>query len=341
MVRRVGHIRVFTAMVCLATSGGLAHALFLAPYIWWPLRAVTGFCFASLFMVIESWLNERSTNENRGTIFSIYTVICLTVLTAGQLMITLYDPATFPLFCLVAILISLAALPVALTRAQAPAPIATVKIKLGRLFNLSPTGFAGNLAVGLTNGSFWSLGPVFAQQSNMDIAGVAYFMSLTVIGGAVSQFPIGWASDRTDRRRLIVFTCSGAALSGVGLALFGHLFPMGILIFAFFFGALNFPIYALSVALTNDRALPDAYVETAGGLLVIHAVGAMIGPLLSSASMSAVGKDGLFLFSAATHAALAVFSITMMRRRASALQEEKVVFNESIRRSQTVAPLDL
>ena len=130
IVRRVGHIRSFTAMICIASSVALAHTLFLKPATWWLLRAITGFCFAALFMIIESWLNERSTKENRGTVFSIYTIISLTVLTVGQLMIMLYDPAAFPLFCIIAILISLAAVPVALTTAQAPAPISNVKIRL-------------------------------------------------------------------------------------------------------------------------------------------------------------------------------------------------------------------
>ena len=184
IVRRVGHIRSFTGMICIASSVALTHTLFLKPTIWWLLRAVNGFCFAALYMIIESWLNERSTKENRGTVFSIYTIISLTVLTVGQLMIMLYDPAAFPLFCIIAILISLAAVPVALTTAQAPAPISNVKIRLRRLFNTSQVGFAGCLTVGLANGTFWSFGPIFAKQSGLDISGIAFFMSITAIAGA-------------------------------------------------------------------------------------------------------------------------------------------------------------
>ena len=247
VIRRVGHIRAFAAMVSIASSVALVHALILKPAVWWPLRAVSGFCFAALYMVIESWLNERATNENRGTIFSIYTIISLTVLSIGQLVITLHDPAAFSLFCMVAILISLAAVPVALTAARAPEPIDTVRIRLRWLYRNSPVGFAGCLVVGLANGSFWSLGPVFAQQTGTGVSGVALFMSITVIAGALGQGPLGFASDRMDRRKVIVITCIAASIAGIGLALLSRLWVRGVFVFAFLFGAFGFPLYALYV----------------------------------------------------------------------------------------------
>ena len=143
VVRRAGHIRTFTAMVAIASCIVLAHALVVSPVVWWLMRAATGYCFAVLFMVIESWLNEKATNENRGFVFSVYTIINLTVLTLGQLMLVLDDPGDFPLFSLASILVSIAAVPVALTTAPAPAPIAAVKIRIGHLFRLSPVGFVG------------------------------------------------------------------------------------------------------------------------------------------------------------------------------------------------------
>ena len=220
VVRRVGHIRSYTAMVCIASSVVLIHALSLNPYVWWLLRFITGFCFAALYMIIESWLNEKSTAANRGVIFSFYSVISMTVITAGQLMISLHNPGDFHLFCFAAILISLAAIPIALTTAKSPAPIEVVKLRLRRLYRSSAVGSTGCLAVGLVNGSFWSVGPVFAQKSGLDISGVAFFMSITVIAGALGQAPLGFMSDRTDRRRIIAFTCFAAALSAVGMIFF-------------------------------------------------------------------------------------------------------------------------
>ena len=212
-VRRVGHIRAFTAVVALASTVALAHALILNPFVWWPFRAVTGFCFAVIFMTIESWLNEKSTNETRGLVFSVYTMINLTVITIGQLMLTLASPAAFTLFAVSSILVSLAAVPVAMTRAPAPAPISSVRIRPRHLFRLSPVGCLGGFAVGAVSGAFWSLAPTFAQRTLADLDAIAIFMSITVIAGAVGQWPLGRLSDRMDRRTLIIVACLGACFA--------------------------------------------------------------------------------------------------------------------------------
>ncbi len=339
-VRRVGHIRAFTAMVSIASTIALVHALVPNPYLWWILRGATGFCFAVLYMIIESWLNERSTNETRGFVFSVYTIINLSVLTLGQLMVTLYDPAAFPLFALASILVSVAAVPVAMTTAPAPAPLGDVRIRIRRLFKMSPVGFAGCLAVGLANGSFWSLGPVFAQRSGMNVAGIAFFMSVTVIAGALGQWPLGLASDMIDRRKVIVGACLAGALAGVGMVFFNDYWGRGILVFSFLFGLFAFPLYALAVAHTNDFVSPEDYVEVASGLLLVYAIGAVIGPMIASGLMAMTGPDGLFGFTAFVHAALAVFTIHRMRMRSRPPQEERAAFTESLLTAQTVSPID-
>ena len=162
LIGAVGHIRVFAAMVAIVSANALLHPLAVSAVLWWLLRGITGYCFAVLFMVIESWLNERSTSETRGTIFSLYTIINLTVITLGQLMLPFGNPAGLPLFSVVSILISLAAVPVSLSRAAAPAPVQVVRIRPFHIYRVSPVGFAGCLTVGLVNGAFWSLAPVFA-----------------------------------------------------------------------------------------------------------------------------------------------------------------------------------
>ncbi len=340
VVRRVGHIRAFTAMVSIASTTALVHALVPSPIAWWLLRAATGFCFAVLYMIIESWLNERSTNETRGSIFSVYTIINLSVLTLGQLMITLYDPAAFPLFALASILVSIAAVPVAMTRAPAPAPLGDVRIRIRRLFEMSPVGFAGCLAVGLVNGSFWALGPVFAQQSGMNVAGIAFFMSVTVIAGALGQWPLGRASDMIDRRKVIIGACLAGALAGVGMVVFNDFWGRGILAFSFLFGVFAFPLYALAVAHTNDFVPPEDYVEVASGLLLVYAIGAVIGPMVASGTMAFAGPDGLFGYTAFVHAAMALFTIYRLRMRARAPEEERAAFTESLLTAQTVSPMD-
>lgn len=340
LVARAGHIRAFAAMAAIASAVALAHALVLSPWVWWLFRAGAGFCFAVLYVVIESWLNERATNENRGLILSLYTIINLTVITIGQMMLTLDDPAKFSLFALASILVSLAAVPVAMTAAAAPAPVHVVKVRLVHLYRISPVGFAGVLGVGLANGAFWALAPVFAQESGLDTTGIALFMSIAVIGGALGQWPLGRASDRTDRRRIIFAACVFGCATGVAMAVFNERWDYGILIFAFAFGIVAFPLYAIAVAHTNDYVGAEEFVETSSGLLLVFAAGAMIGPLPASFLMSQVGTDGLFIYTAVIHAGMAVFALYRMTRHTAPGAVEKDDFVSLPRTSPTLFALD-
>jgi MFS family permease len=340
VVRRVGHIRTFTAMVAIASTSALVHALLLEPWVWWPMRAITGFCFAVLYMVIESWLNERATNETRGLVFSIYTVINLTMMTFGQLMLMASDPNGFPLFALVSILVSLAAVPVALTGAQAPAPITNVKIRLRHLYAISPVGFVGSLAVGLANGSFWALAPVFARSDEDGVTAVALFMSAVVLGGALGQVPAGRASDRVDRRRVIAAFAVAAGAIGIAMSLAQRDLGQGLLAMGLVFGAAAFPLYSLCAAHLNDFVEDNGFVEASGGLLLLYGIGAVIGPLVASAAMRYGGVAMLFLFTAAVHIALAAFTLYRMRRRQAPAGEERTPFVDSLRVLQTVSTID-
>lgn len=340
LVRRVGHIRVFAAMVAIASAVALAHPLALIPVVWWTLRVVTGYCFAILYMVIESWLNERSTTETRGFVFSIYTIINLTVMTIGQMMIVLGDPAGLPLFSLASILISVAAVPVSLSAAAAPAPAHSVRIRLLRIYRISPVGFVGCLAVGLTNGAFWALGPVYAQSLGMDTTGVALFMSSTVIMGALGQWPLGRASDRVDRRKVIALACAGAAVGGVALTAFHDVGGLPVYAATWMFGFFVLPIYALSVAHTNDFTDPEDYVEVSSGLLLLYAVGAVFGPLFASAAMALFGPAALFSYTSVCSVLLGLYCLWRMMQRARAAEEDRADFADSIRLAQTVGAID-
>ena len=337
ILARAGHIRTFTAMASIASAVALAHAMVVLPWFWWFARAITGVCFAVLFMVIESWLNERATKETRGTVLSIYLVINLTVITAGQLMIMLYDPADWPLFALASILVSLAAVPVALTASPAPADVEATNLRVWRLYRLSPVGFMGCVTVGLANGSFWSLGPSFAQQTGLDISGVAIFMSATVIAGAAGQWPIGRASDKHDRRIVIAGSCVLAASAGVALASGLLVSTTQILIASCLFGFFAFPVYAMAVAHTNDHVTEGAFVEVSGGLLLLFAAGAVAGPIAASLMMSLVGPGGLYVFTAAVHVAMAGFSLYRIRRREAVPLEERTTFLHGLEAASTLS----
>jgi MFS family permease len=313
-------------MAALASTVALAHALVPSPLVWAPLRAITGFCFAVLYIVIESWLNERATNENRGRILSLYTIINLTVITLGQMMVTLHDPATFPLFSVASILVSLAGVPLALTAAPAPAAVPVARLRLRRLYGISPVGFIGCLAVGLGNGSFWSLAPVYTQGAGMTITGTALFMSVAVIGGAVGQWPLGRLSDRMDRRQVIFGSCLLACLLGIALVLAGGLGRPLLLGLVFAFGFMALPLYSLSIAHTNDFVAPGEFVETSSGLLMTFAAGAVVGPMLASAAMSLAGPSFLFGFIAMVFVLMSFFALYRMRRRSGVAAEAKSDF---------------
>ena len=342
IVRRVGHIRTFTAMVSLASAVVLAHALVLDPAVWWICRGITGLSFAVQFMVIESWLNERSTNENRGRMFSIYTFINFTVVAVGQMMLTLADPRAFTLYASASILISLAALPVALTRAEAPAPLEAIRFRLPYLYKCSPIGFAGAGVVGLGNGAFWSMAPVFVLDSPRGGGAdtVAIFMSLAVISGAIAQWPFGHVSDRMDRRIVILFSCIGSALVGLAMGLFGGRWSVGLWVFPCLFGWFVFPLYALCAALMNDWVETGEFVEAAGVLLLLFAVGSVAGSVAAAAVMQVLGPGGLFLFTATVHGLLALFTLARMQLRAALPVAEQEPFAESIQAAYTVAPID-
>ena len=340
VVRAVGHIRAFTAMVAVAATVALLHVLFLAPVVWWPLRGLTGFCFAGLYLVIESWLNDRATNQTRGAIFGIYTFVNLTVITVGQFMITLYDPAGFPLFALASILVSLAAVPVALTRAPAPAPVAVVRLRPKHLYGLSPVGVVGCGVVGLANGAFWSLGPLYATGRGLDLASLATYMGLTVLGGALAQWPFGRLSDSRDRRQVIALACGLAVLAGLALAIVGGLWTRAIYPLTVLFGAFAFPLYAICVAHANDMMPRDEFVEASSGLLLANGVGSAIGPILASAAMSAIGPSGLFVYTATIHAAMLAFVLYRIRQRAPAPAEDRGSFVPVSESSSSILTLD-
>ena len=227
-----------------------------------------------------------------------------------------------------------------MTKAAAPQPIAAVKVRPIRLFKVSQVGVLGCFAVGLSNGAFWSLAPVFAQREEGNVTFIAIFMSAAVLAGAVGQYPLGRLSDRIDRRKVIIFASLGAALAGVGLVLVGRFWEPGLLLAAGAFGLFAFPIYALSVAHLNDFVEADGFVEAASGLLLVFAAGAVLGPLIASAFMRFYGINALFAFTATIHLLTAAYALYRLTRRAPKPTDERVGFVDSIRVAQTVSAVD-
>ena len=351
VVRRVGHIRTFAVCAAIAASVVLLMLLAVHPLVWIPLRALSGVCFAGLFMVIESWLNECATSVNRGQVLAVYMVINLSAVTVGQMMLPLGDPAGFSLFVLTAIAITLALVPVGLTTSSAPQPLREVRLRLRRLYAMSPVGVVGGFFVGLANGAFGGLGAVFATQIGLSITGVALFMSASLVGGALAQLPIGRLSDRTDRRKVIVGLCALAALAGGLLALLGDArqggdllgvaadlafaSPFALIAVATLFGAALYSQYSLCVAHTNDFVSREEFVEASSGLLLTWAIGASIGPVLGAFAMDGLGVGGLFLYTALVHSGFAMFTIYRIGRRAAVPPAERDRYVAAGRPSRT------
>jgi len=326
VVGKVGHVRAFAGFAALATVSSLAYPLAVEPAVWCVLRGVTGLCLAILYMVIESWLNEQSTNDNRGGVLSAYIIITNIVTIAGLLMLNLYPADSPSLFSLVAILICLSLVPLALAPATAPIPIEETKIDLLGLLHISPAGVIGCLLVGLVEGAFWALSPVFAQGQGMSISQVTWFMSMFVVGGTLSQWPLGRMSDRHDRRKIIALCCFGAMGTGLTLTFLtpgGDMMMMGL---ALVHGGFMIPLYPLCLAHANDYADTDRLVQTSSGLLLVYAFGAVVGPMGVAPLMEAYNIGALFLTIVAMLGALGVFCITRMIIRPVAADEERVDF---------------
>ena len=340
VINRVGHIRTFAAMTALICISAMLQSLAASPIVWWISRALTGMCLSILFIVIESWLNANSNNDNRGMIFSVYSVITLAVVTVGQFLTTLSDIAGFTLFAVATMLFSASAVPVSMTKTSAPVPTGSSKLRLGYLFSLSPVAVVGSLAIGWANGAFWTLGPVFAQRETGDVTMVAAFMGATVISGAVGQLPLGWLSDRCDRRLIIVGAALGAAIAAIGHVFAARYLPTGIIACAIAFGFFALPLYSLCAAHLNDQVEADEYVEASSGLLLLYASGAVVGPLLASYLMNHYGPQALFLFTGAVHSILVAFAVVRMSLRKSAQFVDKMTFSDTLISAGTVANLD-
>jgi len=326
LIERAGHIRGFTALASLASAAALGHIIIVDPVAWTIFRAISGFCFAGIYMVIESWLNERATNETRGQVLSAYMIVNLLSLTAGQFLISAADPLGYVLFCIVSILVSISIIPVSITRTQAPAPQKPKPLPIRRLFSISPLGFIGCLGYGLALGAFWGLAPVFAGRVGLDTHGIAMFMALCILGGGVMQWPMGWLSDHYDRRTVLTIAMFIAGGMAIVVSTIGIMRADYLLYIAFVYGAASFPLYALTVSHANDYVEADERVVVSGTLLLTYGTGAIIGPVLAGPIMAEYGSAGLFYYIGGVFLLVGFYALWRMTRRAPPPREEQGKF---------------
>jgi len=310
LVSRVGHIRVFTVLIALTTASLLFIALVDNFELWLAARCLTGWALAGIYMVIESWLNEKTTVELRGRILSVYIIITLLAICVGQLLVGL-KLGFEGLFMLAAALLVLGVVPIGLTSSSVPKPIPAVRFSFRRIFAVSQVAMVGAFFGGLVTGGFWALGPVVANANQLSAGQVGIFMAVTILGGTALQFPVGRLSDRIDRRRVIMgLAVLGVSTSVVAILLDGRS-PGFIYITMFAFGGLTFPLYSLCLAHANDNT-DLSIMEVGSAVLMMNSFGSILGPLIVSFVLGYT-HHALFIVSGIALSLLAIWTLYRIR----------------------------
>jgi MFS family permease len=267
---------------------------------------------------MESWLNSGVRNEDRAQVLAIYRIIDLGSVTGAQFLIPVFGAGGFTIFAIMSIMITLSLVPVSLGDRSNPAPPEDVKLDLGRAWRISPLAAMACIAVGLSNSAFRTLSPVYAEEIGMSVTDVVTFVSVSIIGGAVIQYPLGYLSDRWDRRRILLTTSIGSMLTALVLATWAGDSPLFNFVAVFIFGSFAMPMYSLSAAHANDRADKSEFVLVNAALMLFYSIGAMVGPFAASTTMELFGPSWLFYFNAAVYAVLIAVIVYRMQVRGPA-----------------------
>ena len=305
-LQNVGHIRVFAALASIASSSLLVYALAVNPITWGLMRFASGVCFAGLYVVVEGWLNDMATNNNRGRILAVYMVISIGGVGFGQLFLNTGNSGGADLFIVSSVLVSLALVPVALSNASAPPVRINPTLPLGEIWKIVPTGLTTSFMGGIAAGTLFGMGAVYASAEGLSPGAVGIFMLMPMIGGVAFQFPIGLLSDRVSRRAVIfAVAVAGVLIPGaLRLTEAGSLASLGLMILM---GGVMFPMYSLGVAYSNDWLPREQIVGAAGQLVFTNGLGAVLGPFIASAFIAWLGNSGFFVALALPHAALATY----------------------------------
>ena len=316
MIRRVGHVRVFAALGSMISAVLILYPTVADPWAWSVGRVVIGFCFSGVYVTAESWLNNSATNATRGKALSLYMIVQMVGIVAAQGILVLADPSGYVLFVIPSVLVSLAFAPILLSVSPTPAFETTKPLSLRGIMAISPLGCVGMFLLGGVFSAQFGMAPVYGAEAGLSVAQISLFVSMFFIGSIVLQYPIGWLSDRMDRRVLI---CGSAALMGVGAvtgyALAGVFVPL--LATAFVIGGMSNPLYSLLIAYTNDFLDHDDMAAAAGGMVFINGLGAVSGPLVTGWLMGLIGPQGFFVVIAVLALAIAAYAAYRMTQRAA------------------------
>jgi MFS family permease len=339
IVRRVGHIRAFAAFVALLSASTLGYVQFDSPVFWAGLRLIDGCCVAGVFVCLESWLNERADAHMRGSVLAAYMVALYCGQAAGQLLLGASGDLSSVPFQLASILISLATIPLCLTRSSAPPPAEATAFGIRTLLAASPLGTIGAVSVGVMLGAFYGLGAVHVRRLGLNLAQTATFMMVVILGGVALQWPLGRLSDRYDRRLVIVLSFAATLCVSLAISLLSSSGSL-LLILGAIFGGLSFALYPLCVAHCNDRLLASERIAATGRLVLLYSVGAALGPIGGSLFMTSWNTGGLFLFIALCAGSTAAFGLWRQRAAPSVPAPEQQDFQILPRTTPMASLLD-
>jgi len=328
LVGKVGHIRVFAAFASIASLSILIHAVFVNPFIWTFGRFLTGFSIVGIFIVVESWLNDRATNRTRGQVLSTYMFITMMGLAIGTLLLNFSSPERYEPFILISLLLSIALIPILLTKRKPPKFKKLSSIKIKDLYKISPFGTVGMFCLGFIHSSLFTLAAVYAATINFTVFEISLLLFLITVSGGILQWPIGYYSDRYDRRIIIIgctflgalfcalsMTASGASLANMYLATSVGMDKIMFFVFVSLYAGMAIPMFTLNLAYVNDFIPKEKFVAAGGGLQIIFGLGAMGGPMLCSVFMNTYGANGFFVYLFIFHIIIGLFGMYRMTRR--------------------------
>ncbi len=321
MIRRVGHVRVFAALGSLVSAALILFPAFPDPIAWTLGRLVLGFCFCGVYVTAESWLNNASTNDTRGQALSLYMIVQMSGIIIAQGLLVVPDESGWLLFVIPSVLVSVSFAPILLSISPTPAFEATKPMTLRELYGVSPLGFVGLFLLGGIFSAQFGMAAVYATEAGLGLGQISLFVAAFYVGAVVLQYPLGWFSDRMDRRVLIMGTAAmGCAAAVVATAMGGN-FTI-LLGAAFLIGGASNPLYSLLIAYTNDFLDAEDMASASAGLLFVNGVGAITGPLVIGWAMSVVGPPGFFMLIAALLGTLAAYAAYRMTQRAAPAVED-------------------
>ncbi len=314
MIRKVGHVRVFAALGSFISAVLILFPTVTEPWAWVALRAIIGFSFCGVYIVVESWLNDSSGNDTRGQAMSLYLIVQMAGIISSQFILNLGDPGGYLLFVIPSVLVSIAFAPILLSASPAPTFSTTRRMSLATLYRTSPLACAAVFILGGVFSAIFGMASVFGTEAGLSVRQISIFVAVIYTGGLLCQYPIGWASDRMDRRHLILaLAAAGSLVMLAGVWLSGS-FP-ALLVIGFVIGGAANPLYSLAIAYANDYLGPEDMASASAGLLFINGVGAIGGPILVGWLMEQVGPPGFFLFLAILLGLLAAYAVWRMLRR--------------------------